>query len=330
MILYPLTFEPALQEYIWGGRNLERLFRRALPPPPAKVAESWEISAHRAGESIVANGPHKGTGLAALTAQLGSALVGRRHDPALPFPLLVKLLDATDRLSLQVHPPDDYARRHEPGEQGKSEMWLALHAEPGAAIIRGVRPGVTVESFRAAALAGQLEPLLNVIPLRAGDFVCVPSGTLHAILGGLVIAEIQQSSNVTYRVYDWGRLGANGQPRPLHLEKALQVSDFSPAEPRLGQPRPEPAPVGVKRWTLCANEHFVVERWHLDSGAKVEGHTDGGSLEIWGRLSGDVVITGGGASVAMASLGFCLLPAALGDYTIAAAHDSTLVRAYLP
>jgi mannose-6-phosphate isomerase len=269
-------------------------------------------------------------GLAVLYQELGTALVGQRHDLSRPFPLLIKLLDAADRLSLQVHPSDEYARIHEPGELGKSEMWLALQAEPDATIVLGVRPELTAATFRAAAEAGDLAPYLHTIRLREGDFVCVPSGSLHAILGGLLIVEIQQSSNITYRVFDWGRVGADGQPRALHLEQAIAVINFDQVTPALPQPEPLPSPAGTARWLLCANDHFVVEKWQLEPGAVVAGRCGGDSLEIWGCLSGQVVISAGSVEVVLDAVRFTLLPAGAGNYSISAAAGVSLVRAYLP
>jgi mannose-6-phosphate isomerase len=330
MKAYPLLFEPVLKDYLWGGRSLERLFGRRLPPGP--TAESWEISGHPDGETVVANGPAKGIGLADLHRRLGAALAGRRAAGSRHFPLLIKLLDAADRLSLQVHPGDEFARERENGQLGKSEMWVVLHADPGAAVILGVRAGTDARRFRAAADAGALEPLLHTIPIQAGDFVCVPSTSLHAILGRAVIAEIQQSSNITYRVFDWNRAGPDGRPRQLHLEKALQVINFDQIEPALPRAQPLGAPAGVGRWLLCRNEHFLVERLEVGGAAAFGGACNGESLEIWGTIAGDATVTGGDESVALPAVRFVLLPATLGAYQIVNSADvpATLLRVYLP
>lgn len=325
--LYPLAFEPVLKDYIWGGRKLETLFGRALPPGVG-IAESWEISAHPHGDVTVANGPLRGRSLAGLTAEYGAALVGSFARPG-RFPLLVKLLDAHQKLSVQVHPDDAYARTHENGELGKSEMWVVLHAEPEAALILGLQPGATRESFRAALEAGDLEQWLHTLPVQAGDVICVPAGTLHAILGGSVIAEIQQNSDATYRVYDWNRTGSDGKPRPLHVDKALDVIDFSRVQPELAEPALLDAPDGIRRWELCCGPTFVVERLEMAAGAVWSGHCRGESLEIWGTTAGEAAVEAAGVSVVLPAVRFALLPASVGPFTVRAQEDAVLLRATL-
>jgi len=258
---YPLTFTPALRDYIWGGRNLETLYGRQLPP--GRTAESWEISGHPTAPTVVDTGPLAGQSLPDVLDAYGSDLVGRGAGWALErgkFPLLIKLLDAEERLSVQVHPPDDYALTHENGELGKTEMWYVLHARPGAQLILGLRPGVSPEVFRQAIADNSLEACLYHLPVKAGDAVFVPSGTLHAILEGVLIAEIQQNSDTTYRVYDWGRLGADGHPRPLRVDKALAVTDFRQVEPGSYQPVLVASEEGVSLYEITRSEYFVVER----------------------------------------------------------------------
>jgi len=327
--LYPLRFRPALKDYIWGGRNLER--RLGRPLPPGRVAESWEIAAHEDGASVVLNGRYAGLPLAAVHEALGLALIGRRNAWAQErgkFPLLVKLLDAADRLSVQVHPDDAYALTHEGNELGKTEMWVALHAEPDAAIILGVRAGATPARFRAAIGAGTLEALLHVLPLRTGDHVCVPAGSVHAILGGLLIAEIQQNSNTTYRVYDWNRT-QDGRPRALHVDKALDVIDFGQVEPALCPPELVEDTGAVRRWRLCRNRYFTTERVELAPGASFDGRCDGESLEIWGVINGAAEVGGGDAGVRLEAVQFVLLPAALGAFTVTAPAGAVCLRTYV-
>lgn len=329
--LYALLFDPVLKDYIWGGRNLARRLGRELPSG-VDVAESWEISAHPNGDVTVLNGPYQGQSLSQLYENLGLDLVGARATWATQrqrFPLLIKLLDANRRLSVQVHPGDDYAQEHEGGELGKSEMWVVLHAEDDASIILGVKEGTTPGKFRQAIDSGALEPLLHEIPLRTGDFVCVPSGSLHAILGGLLIAEIQQNSDVTYRVYDWNRLGKDGEPRPLHVDRALDVINFDQVEPDLPTPRPVVAPAGLQRWELCSNKYFTVERLRFDDGAAFAGTCDGSTLEIWGCIEGSGEIEGGDRAVSLPAVTFSLLPAAMGTFTVRARGACTFLRAYL-
>ncbi len=323
--LYPFTFTPVLKDYIWGGRNLETLFGRALPT--GNIAESWEIAAHPDGVTVIANGRFANTPLTDLHTQLGLDLIGAHNQWAQErhkFPLLIKLLDAHTNLSVQVHPDDDYALAHEGNELGKTEMWVVLHATPGAAIILGVKPGVTPDIFRAAITAGNLETHLHYLPIQSGDVVCVPSGSVHALLGGSVIAEIQQNSNTTYRVYDWNRT-TNGQARPLHIDKALDVINFAQVEPGLCQPQLIANTNGARRYRLCANQYFTTERVDLDAGARYQGICDGRTLEVWGCLSGHVDVNG----VSLTAVQFTLLPAALGVFTVSAPQPATLLRTYV-
>ncbi len=319
---YPLTFQPVLKDYIWGGRGLERLGRNL---PPGNIAESWDIAAHPNGTTIVDNGRFAGMSLRDLLEKLGVELVGRNAGWALDrakFPLLVKLLDANQPLSVQVHPDDDYALANEGNELGKSEMWVVLHAEPGSELILGVKDGTTREKFRRAIEEGQLEPYLHRLPVKAGDHVCVPAGSLHAIMSGLMIAEIQQNSDTTYRVYDWNRTGADGRPRPLHVEKALEVINFEQIEPELPGPLLVTDEAGISRELLCRNRCFSTERVKMQAGASYQGNCDGDSLEIWGVLEGQVQIRDLGA----AAVRFVLLPARLGPFSIRAQTKTTLLR----
>lgn len=324
--LYPLTFTPILKDYIWGGRNLEQAFGRELPA--GTIAESWEIAAHKDGTAVVNNGAYAGQLLTDLHAQLGQDLIGHHSAWAQErgkFPLLIKLLDANRHLSVQVHPNDAYALEHEGNELGKSEMWVVLQAQPDAAVILGVKVGTTAAKFGQAIAEGKLEPYLHRIPVQSGDVICVPSGSLHAILEGLVIAEIQQNSNTTYRVYDWNRL-RDGKPRPLHVDKALQVINFEQVEPSLCQPDLVSDVDGIRRFRLCHNKYFVTERVEMEEGAVYEGTCDGSTLEIWGAIEGSAEING----VTLESVCFTLLPAALGDFTVTATSpDLTLLRTYV-
>lgn len=326
--LYPLTFTPVLKDYIWGGRNLERILGRPLPS--GVIAESWEIAGHKDGTTAVDNGPFAGRLLTELQAELGLDLVGRRSAWAQErgkFPLLVKLLDAHRSLSVQVHPDDAYALAHEGNELGKTEMWVVLHAEEQAQLVLGVKRGTTREVFRQAIAEGRLEQYLHYLPVTTGDHICVPAGTLHAIMGGLLIAEIQQNSNTTYRVYDWGRVGPDGKPRPLHVDKALDVINFNLVEPGICPPVLIEKEDGVRRWLLCQNRYFLTERVEMAPGTAFDGCCDGESLEIWGVITGQAHIN----QVSLFAVRFALLPAVLGDFTVRAGPDgATLLRTYVP
>ncbi|MCU0507911.1 MAG: class I mannose-6-phosphate isomerase [Anaerolineae bacterium] len=324
--LYPLLFEPVLKDYLWGGRNLEALGRKL--PPAGVVAESWEIAAHEDGATIALNGAFAGRKLTEIQAELGLGLIGARNRWAQErgkFPLLIKLLDAAQPLSVQVHPDDAYALEREGNELGKTEMWVVLAARPGAELILGVKAGATREAFRAALLAGRPEPLLHRLPVKPGDHLCVPAGAVHAIMDGLLIAEIQQNSNTTYRVFDWNRVGADGRPRALHIDKALDVIDFSIVEPQVCLPEPLSGADGCARFLLCRNRYFVTERVELAPGAIYHGRCDGSTLEVWGVIAGEANVGG----EALDAVRFALLPAALGDFAVTTRRGATLLRSYV-
>ncbi len=332
MNIYPLTFTPQLRDYIWGGRNLEKLYHRELPP--GNIAESWEISGHPTAATVVERGVWAGQSLPQVLLALGEKLVGTRAQWALKrhkFPLLVKLLDANRNLSVQVHPRDEYALAHENGELGKTEMWYVLHAEPGAQVIFGVKKGVTPDSFRRAIENNTLETQLHYLPVKAGDAIFVEAGSVHALLKGTVVAEIQQNSDVTYRVYDWGRLGADGKPRPLHVRQALEVINFNQVEPAAVTPKLVAQADGITRAEISRCDYFVVEKVSLAAGAVYRGETDGSTMEIWGTVSGTCELSAtDGDSVLLPTIRFCLVPAAQGEFSITAKEKSTMLRAYLP
>ena len=332
-LLYPLTFKPVLRDYVWGGRRLETLYGRTLPPE-GPVAESWEISGHANGPSVVESGFWQGHTLPQVLAELGADLVGNRAAWALRrgrFPLLVKILDAAQHLSVQVHPPDDYALLHENGELGKTEMWYVLHAQPGAEIVLGTQPGTTPKMLRQAIAHNTLESYLRRLPVRVGDAIFIPAGTLHALLAGLLVIEVEQNSDTTYRVYDWGRLGADGQPRPLHVEKSLAVINFHDAPPDVCRPMPAAAAPGITRHELCRCQYFVVEKVQLGPGALFQGHTNGQTLEMWGTLEGQAELSWeGGTELDLPTIRFCLIPASLGSFSLHSEHSTTLLRVYLP
>ncbi len=331
-LIYPLTFTPQLKNYIWGGRNLEKLYHRKLPP--GIIAESWEISGHPSAATMVAHGAWQGQSLPQVLLALGEKLVGTRAQWALErhkFPLLVKLLDANRNLSVQVHPRDEYALTHENGELGKTEMWYVLHAEPGAQLIFGVKKGVTPESFRQAIETNSLETQLHYLSVKAGDAIFVEAGSVHALLKGTVVAEIQQNSDVTYRVYDWGRVGADGNPRPLHIRQAMDVINFNQVEPSAVTPKVVAQADGITRAEISRCEYFVVEKVSLAAGAVYHGETNGDTMEIWGTVNGaSELSTPNDDTITLPTIRFCLVPAVQGKFSIAAKKDTTMLRAYLP
>lgn len=321
--LYPLTFEPVFKDYPWGGRNLATLLGRKIPD--GIVAESWEIAAHPNGSSLVAEGALQGATLQEVMARWGIDLVGSRnagHVAQGHFPLLVKLLDANRWLSVQVHPDDRYAMAHE-GESGKTEMWVVLHARPDAELIYGFTPGVTRALFAQAIEAGEIERYLHRVPVKAGDVIFVPTGAIHALGPGLLVAEIQQNSDTTYRIYDWGR------PRPLHIEKALDVLDFDLVEPSPLQPEAVPE-ASVPTEVIGVSQYFRTERLRMDAGQRWSGEADGRTLEIWGVLAGEALLQWAGEPVRLQGVSWVLVPAALGEFSVTTASESVLLRVITP
>ena len=300
-MLYPYKFQPILIERLWGGTALAR-YGKAIPPGK-RIGESWEISDRTDAQSVVANGPAAGQTLRQLIENLGAdVIIGRARPPGAPrFPLLIKLLDARERLSLQVHPPAALAALL--GGEPKTEMWYILDAAPDSVLIAGLRRGVTRQQFEAAIRQGgaAFKKCFHQFPVQVGEALFVPSGRLHAIGAGLVIAEIQQNSDTTYRVYDWDRGDDKGQPRALHVRESLASIDFDDFEPA-----PTPLPI------RCAD--FVVEKLEI-SGA-VAGRCDGTSFQILGGITGEVVITAGNFREKLRPGEFVLLPAELGDYQL--------------
>ena len=223
----PLLFHPLYQPRVWGGRAIATAFGRELPN--GKVGESWEIVDRPAEQSIVARGPRAGWPLRDLMRRETIAMMGHAWEAQRPFPVLVKWLDCRERLSLQVHPPASIASAL--GGEPKTENWYIARAEPGAALIAGLRRGVTRKAFERGLHANALEPLLHRTTVETGDSMFVRSGRIHAIDAGNLILEIQQNSDTTYRVYDWGRLGDDGRPRQLHVAESLRCIDFGDVEP---------------------------------------------------------------------------------------------------
>jgi mannose-6-phosphate isomerase len=219
-----LRLSPVFKDYLWGGTLLKEKY---AVEDMEKVAEAWVLSTHKDGQSIVEIGSLKGKTLNQAIEILGEQALGKNALSFEMFPQMIKLIDAADSLSIQVHPSDDYALKNE-GQYGKTEMWYILDAKEGAGIYYGVKKEVSKEELEAALVKGNIDDVLRFVPVKAGESYFIPSGTVHAIGKGLLIAEVQQNSNVTYRVYDYGRVGADGKPRELHTEKALAVSTLTP------------------------------------------------------------------------------------------------------
>jgi len=261
---YPLFFEPVFVEKIWGDGNLARIFPRKGLPRGTDVGESWEIAAHADHTTRVSNGPAAGRTLADLAAETPDEVAGPRAMEAGGgrFPLLVKFLDAFRRLSVQVHPDDAYAAEHE-GDLGKMEAWYVVEAKEDAFVCKGLKPGCGRDDFERLLEEERVEECLNMFRVSAGDVIFIPPRTLHTLGGGVVVYEIQQSSNVTYRAYDWGRVDREGNKRPLHVEQVFEVADFAPPA-RTVEPirRPETAEYVIPLVRCAA---FILEEVRAES-----------------------------------------------------------------
>lgn len=321
-MLYPLKFKPLYKDYIWGGRNLEKL-GKALPAEGI-VAESWEVSCHKNGSSVIANGEYEGIHLPDLLCRLGRKLMGTslQQKDVDKFPLLVKFIDAENNLSVQVHPDDAYAYEKENGEYGKTEMWYIISAKPGSKLVYDVVPGTNRKIFANAILENNVESCLKTVEVSAGDIINIPAGLVHAIGKGIILAEIQQNSDTTYRVYDYGRIG-----RPLHIEKALDVIDFNATGRRekytgleidLGN--------GSSKSIVIANTYFCTEVYNIVG--EIQELSDGSKFFIYTFVSGNGTITWDGGTIAVTAGESVLIPAAMGLYTFTGNFKA--LKAYVP
>ena len=251
--MLPITFSPIYQKRVWGGRRLESDLGRQLPPGEV-IGESWEIVDREEARSVVREGPFEGRTLHDLWSAHREEIFGPDAPDTARYPVLAKILDCRETLSVQVHPPAGIAARLK-GEP-KTEMWYLLDADERASLYAGFKPGVSRPVFEEALKSGAVEPLLHRLEVRRGDVMFIPSGRCHAIGGGCFIIEIQQNSDTTYRVFDWNRVGLDGKPRALHVAESLASMDFADVELALTRAQGE-------RVVTC--EHFTVDLWHLDA-----------------------------------------------------------------
>lgn len=252
---YPLLFKPSLKKRIWGGSKIKEIF--GYPSLCEYIGEAWVASDHPEGKSIITNGEFSGESLSVLLEKCPEWFANINLKK---FPLLVKVLDANDNLSVQVHPDDEYAMSNENGESGKAECWYVLDSEPGAEIIFGHNAKNRSE-FIQLSKENKWDELLARVPARAGDFFFIPSGTVHAIGKGILLLEVQQNSDITYRIYDYDRVGLDGRKRDLHFEKAIDVIDFQPTSYK---PKPYTfEETGFAKTTLVSCDYFTVEKWRI-------------------------------------------------------------------
>jgi mannose-6-phosphate isomerase len=305
-MLYPLTFRPIFKERVWGGRNLERLYRKQLPPD-TPIGESWEITDRPEGVSVIANGPLAGQDLRWLMEHHARELLGQAAPtPAGRFPLLVKILDAQETLSLQVHPPAAVAAQL--GGEPKTEMWYIAEARPGAELFVGLKRSVTRAQFEESIARGTAAECVHRVPVRDGDVMFLPSGRLHAIGAGLVIFEIQQNSDTTYRVFDWNRVGLDGQPRELHVAQSLTSIDFNDFEPGPLSGRYSRNPALKMRY-LVDDPLFTINACQVKRGQRF--YLRAPTVQILGLLRGRLLVSGGGRDLRLRPGEFALLAANL-------------------
>lgn len=290
--VHPLVFEPIFKPKLWGGRRLETLLAKSLPPD-TPIGESWELVDLEDDQSVVARGPMRGRSISWLVKEWGADLLGRGALIDGRFPLLIKFLDASETLSVQVHPDEATASRLGGRVRVKHEAWYSIHAEPGSLIYRGVRPEVDASRFREAISAGTVERFLNTITARKGHAYYLPSGTVHALGGGLLVAEVQTPSDITYRVYDWNRNDpSTGLPRTLHVEEALGCIQFH-AGPITEEVKQHVASVWTAVTSLVRCPSFVIERVRMVEGVDQELPYD--EFMIWIVLEGRGTISYPGA-----------------------------------
>ena len=320
-MLYPLVFQPIFKERVWGGRELERLFAKPLPAGKS-VGESWEISDRPGDESVVANGPLAGKNLRWLMQTYPREILGSAPPNAGGrFPILCKILDARDKLSLQVHPPP--AQALELHGEPKTEMWFIADAAPGAELYVGLKQGVTREEFERRIADGSVAECFHRAPVRAGDAMFLPSGRVHAIGAGLVIFEIQQNSDTTYRVFDWNRVGLDGKPRALHVEQSLASINFNDFEPALVQSMFSVDGPSRSR-PIVRDPLFNVDCLELNARARVA--LAGKKLQILGVVRGSLTVHSDADAITLAAGQFCLLPAELERTELLASADTSLLR----
>ncbi|WP_143316065.1 type I phosphomannose isomerase catalytic subunit [Clostridium sp. HBUAS56017] len=310
--MYPIKFESLYYERIWGGRELEK-FRTDVPD--GNIGESWDIACHKNGIGIVANGEFKGTSFKELIESNGEKIIGRKIDKE-KFPLLIKIINAKDKLSVQVHPDDEYAEKVEK-DLGKTEAWYIIDAKEGASLVMGTKE-CDKENFREALEKGELDKYLNVIPVKKGEFYYVKSGLVHAICEGVTVAEIQQSSDTTYRVYDYNR------GREIHIDRALDVIDFNlKSEDVKGITYNED---GYDKIILCLSEFFTIQKYVVKT--KVVEYSDKDRFYLFTCVDGEGKIKSLEYELEIKFGDSILIPAYLGKYVLEGKF--TLLKSYVP
>jgi mannose-6-phosphate isomerase len=322
---YPLRFKPILRRLIWGGRRLGTVLHKPIGDE-SDYAESWELSDYHDQVSVIEEGSLTGATLRDLVRSRGGELLGKALGPRDQFPLLVKFIDAHQALSVQVHPDDETGRRLA-NDNGKTETWVILDTEPGSLIYAGLEQGVGRDEFAAAIVAGKVEPLLHSFEPSPGDCILIESGTVHAIGAGVLLAEIQEMSDATFRIYDWGRKGPDGKPRQLHLQEALESINFDRGPVGPLSPLARPIAGGGTRERLSRSPYFAMERLNLVQPALV-GDPDRFTIVM--GLKGTSIVEQGGNLVPLEFGQTLLLPAALGQCELTPRGEATVLTCVVP
>lgn len=311
MTMSILKLTAPCKDYLWGGTRLREEYGKKTDSD--KIAESWELSCHKDGQSIISGGEFDGKTLSEYIEAKGRGVLGTNCGRFEYFPILIKLIDAKDNLSVQVHPSNEYALRVE-GEYGKTEMWYIVDCNEGAELLYGFKHEIGREEFAERIKNNTLLEVTNNVPVHKGDVFFIESGTLHAIGKGILIAEIQQNSNTTYRIYDYGRVGADGKPRQLHVDKAVEVTDrIPPKYPTAAQGKPLKIEGGVMT-LLRSCEYFTVHKLELDGTARLDA--DSRSFNSLLVLDGEAEIAAGDEKIAAKKGESIFIAAGTGKYTI--------------
>lgn len=301
---------PSFKDYLWGGTKLRDVYGKKCDYD--KVAESWELSTHSAGESYISGGEFDGLKLSEYIEKNGKEILGKNCEAFDNFPVLIKFIDAKDPLSIQVHPSDEYALRVEK-EYGKTEMWYVMDCEEGASLYFGVNRLVTKEEFRAKLEDNTILEVLNKVDVHKGDCFFIESGTIHAIGAGTMICEIQQNSNTTYRVYDYARRGADGKLRELHVDKALDVSKLTPSDTNDKQSEAKVISGGTEK-RLASCKYFTTDKFEVDT--EVSFEVGGDSFASLMILTGEGKVTGSDNEVTFKTGDSIFVPANTGKITV--------------
>ncbi|MCL2528139.1 MAG: class I mannose-6-phosphate isomerase [Defluviitaleaceae bacterium] len=340
---YPLVFSPIYKEMLWGGSRLNTLYNRLLPSN--KTGESWDISCRPGEMGIIENGPAAGMAFDEYIAQDRAGILGTRLAKEERFPLLVKIIDANDVLSVQVHPDDKYVTKKgespgalwHPADTGKAEMWYILTPPTSGNLIIGLKPGITPGILRQAYENGTVEDCLNPLPVKAGDIVNIPPGLIHALTPGVMVAEVQQNSDITYRLYDYNRLGLDGKPRQLHVDDAIAVADF---EGKLSKTTVQGLSIKKDGCTMVytiVNPHFAAIKYELES--KHEETSDPGAFCIYTCVEGEAAVVPSGTlqsgcvdGVNLVAGRSVFIPAGLGGYALWPKHGKpcVLLKSFVP